>query len=204
MVAPVVAAGAKIAVKQGVKIAAKQAAKAAAKQAAKKGAKVAAAQVAKKGAKTAAKKIVKKGATRAASRTAYSVLYDATPTFSRLLQNPAAAKRFLKTKAGKTAMFNLGMDLVRTKDAKNAINQIFKQTPQTKRQEDLIKQYESIQQRIDELQKQIKGNNKTTHDVKEMSAKMQRLLRDLMDILQKLKQSQVLSMGGVQSSRQVA
>lgn len=165
---------AKTAVKQGVKVAAKKGAKAAAT----KGAKVAAG----------------KGAKAAASKSASKVFRNAIPTLSRLATNPGAAKRFLKTRAGKTALFNFGIDLLNTKDAQKAIESFIsnrtKSGTNNPKMDAAEKKYQKAKARTSQAKSKMSGKDLTAQEVQELTEVMKQSIAEMHEYLEILEQNQ--------------
>lgn len=172
MVAPAVVAGiaGRTALKQGIKIAAKQGVK--------------------QGAKAAA--------TGAAKRSAKGVITEAMPTLSRFASNPAMAKRFLKTKAGKKAMFNFGTDLLSTDDAQHSIEKIIKQMKgKMKGRQDFdsaTQEFNASQINTDEIKNKLHSGELTAEDMTRLTADMKQSIAEMQDILQKLESMQTVQL----------
>ena len=166
----------------GVALMGRQAAKTAVKQ----GVKVAA----KKGAKAAATK----GAKATASKSASKVFRNAIPTLSRLATNPGAAKRFLKTRAGKTALFNFGIDLLNTKDAQKAIESFIsnrtKSGTNNPKMDAAEKKYQKAKARTSQVKSKMSGKDLTAQEVQELTEVMKQSIAEMHEYLEILEQNQ--------------
>lgn len=161
-------------------------------------ARIAAGTAAKQGARAAAGAAARQGARAAGTRTAQGVFGSAMPTFARLIQNPNAAGRFLKSRAGKKAMFEFGIDLLNTKDAQRAADKIMSNIGNMfggdKQYQETADKYRKNKAKTDDITDRVHGNNLTPEQVNELMLSMKQSIEEMREVLAVLERMQAIQM----------
>ncbi len=73
----------------------------------------------------------------------------------RVLANPKILGRFLRTPAGRRAVFKYGSMVLKSKTVRNGIKRVMTQNPNNKKNAQYQKQLDDIQSRLDKLEAQF-------------------------------------------------